>query len=435
MAPRRPNVILLTSHDTGRHVSPYGRATVDTPNFERLAAQSVRFSQAFCTAPLCSPSRAAIATGRHPHANGVMGLAHGGFGWHLHDDEQCIAQLMDAAGYETWLLAGQHESSDSARLGFEVIDDNFALFQLPEHLRPRLARREPDRPLFCQIGGFETHRGWEVFDTPPDDRKGVEVPPYLNEGPETRKEMARFQGAVKLFDRGVGQLLDLLDEFDLVDNTILIVTTDHGIAMPRAKSTLYDPGLETLLFMRYPDGGWGADRVEDALLSNVDLMPTILDACGIELPDHLHGVSHKNRLEGGDAPREAIFAEKSYHEFYDLMRCVRTDRYKYICNFHRGPAVPLASDFAGRGAHLELGTRYTDGRPDEELYDLRADPHERKNLARSEERSDILHEMRQRLARWMTQTQDPLRDGPIPSPTYRRMVGRLFATACDPLTA
>lgn len=427
MPDERPNVVLLTSHDTGRHVSPYGFDTVDTPNFERLAAESVQFNNAYCTAPLCSPSRAAIATGRHPHANGVMGLVHGNFGWDLHNDEKCIAQLMRAAGYETWLMAGQHECTDSARLGFEVIDDNHPLFKLPEHMKPRLDQRDPGRPLFCQIGGFETHRGWEVFDTPPDDSKGVHVPPYLNDGPETRAELAQFQGAVKLFDRGVGQLLDMLEEAGMVENTILIVTTDHGIAMPRAKSTLYDPGIETLLFIRYPDGGWGAGRTEDGLVSNVDLLPTLLEACGIDAPPNLHGVSFKGLLDGQTAPRDAIFAEKNFHEFYDPMRCVRTDRYKYVCNFHRGPSLPLASDFAGRGAHLELGDRYGGARPDEELYDLEQDPDEMTNLAGRKELADVLKDMRRRLGQWMLETDDPLRHGPIESPTHRRSVERLFA--------
>lgn len=422
----RPNVVLLVSHDTGCHVSPYGVPTVDTPNFERLAAESVRFDSAFCTAPLCSPSRAGIVTGRHSHANGVFGLVHGGFGWDLHPDERTIGQLMGEAGYETWLMAGQHEAPDSKRLGFEGIDDNFALFDLPDHMRPRLAGRDANRPLFCQIGGFETHRGWEVFDTPPDDSKGVWVPPYLNDGPQTRAELAQFQGAVKLFDRGVGQLMDLLDEAGLAENTILIVTTDHGIAMPRAKSTLYDAGIKTLLFMRYPRAGWGAGRVERGLVSNVDLLPTILDCSGIDPPENLHGVSFRSTLEGGAGPRDAVFAEKNYHEYYDPMRCVRTDRYKYICNFHRGLSLPVASDFAGKGAHRELADRYAGPRPDEELYDLQADPDEMTNLAGKAASADVLDDMRRRLARWMDQTDDPLRDGPIPSPTYHRTLERLF---------
>lgn len=427
MSERRPNVILLVSHDTGKHVSPYGVETVDTPNFERLADESVQFNRAFGATPLCSPSRAALVTGRHPHANGVLGLVHGTFGWDLHETERPIAALMGEAGYETWLMAGQHECSSSARLGFEVIDDNHPLFKLPEHMGPRLAERDDDRPLFCQIGGFETHRGWEVFDTPPDDSKGVWVPPYLNDGPGTREELAQFQGAVKLFDRGVGQLMDMLEAHGMVEDTILIVTTDHGIAMPRAKSTLYDPGIETLLFMRYPAGGWGAGRVEEGLVSNVDLLPTVLDCCGVAAPAGLHGESFRGLLERGEpAPREVVFAEKNFHEYYDPMRCVRSERYKYVCNFHRGPSLPVASDFAGRGAHLEVADRYTAPRPDEELYDLASDPDEMKNVASKPEMAEVLRDMRRRLAQWMVDTDDPLRHGPIESPTHRRTIERLF---------
>jgi len=239
--------------------------------------------------------------------------------------------------------------------------------------------------------------------------------------------MAEFQGAVKLFDRGVGQLLDMLEAHDMVENTLLIVTTDHGIAMPRAKSTLYDAGLETLLFMRYPAGGWGSGRAETALLSNVDLLPTILDCCGIEPPASLHGVSFRPLLEnGGPGPREMIFAEKNYHEYYDPMRCVRSERYKYICNFHRGPELPVASDFLGHGAHREVMDRYKGGHPDEELYDLAHDPDEMQNLASKPAMATTLQAMRRRLARWMIETDDPLRHGPIESPTQRRTVQRLL---------
>src|SRR5438046_2218278 len=116
--PQRPNIVLITAHDLGRHLNCYGIPSVRSPNLDGLAKQGVRFSNVFCAAPQCSPSRAAIATGRYPHNNGVMGLCHGDFNWDLNGDEQTIGNLLRDAEYHTALLAIQHESSHPERLGF-----------------------------------------------------------------------------------------------------------------------------------------------------------------------------------------------------------------------------------------------------------------------------------------------------------------------------
>ncbi len=428
--PRRPNVIMLITHDTGQHISPYGVEAADTPNCERLAAESTLFSNSFCTAPQCSPSRAAAVTGRYPHANGVMGLTHADFAWAMHEEEKPIGKIFGPAGYQTWLLAGQHEAPDPHTLGFDVVDANHHLLDVPQHFEPLLNERDESKPFYCQLGGFETHRGWEVFDTPPDERKGVWVPPYLNDGPETRKELAQFQGMVKRFDTGLGMLLDFLEKHDLAENTILVITTDHGIAMPHAKATLYDPGIETMLFVRWPGGGWGQGVVRQELISNVDILPTLLEACGIERPDNLHGRSFAPLLAGeAYEPNEHVFAEKTFHGRYDPQRCVRTERYKYIRYFEKSSLFEVPSDIYHHGADLELGRRYANPRPPEELFDVQADPHETRNLAGSAEHAENLKQMRDTLATVMRRTDDPLIAGPIASPFYRRAIANLFGEA------
>ncbi len=425
--PQPPNVLLLITHDTGQHVSPYGVETVDTPNCERLATEGVRFSRSFCTAPQCSPSRAAIVTGRYPHANGVMGLTHGDFAWDLNDDERPIATLFGPAGYDTWLLAGQHEARDVGKLGFDVVDANHSLLETADHMRPLLEGRDRHRPFFCQVGGIETHRAWDMLGIEPDDSKGVRVPPYLNDGPATRAELAQFQGMIKRFDDGLGRLMDLLDETGEAANTIVAVTTDHGIAMPRAKCTLYDPGIETMLFMRWADGGWPAGAVRDELVSNVDILPTLLSACGIDAPERVEGRSFLDLLDGGPGePNDAIFAEKTFHSRYDPMRCVRTERYKYIRSFEKTCIMEVPTDIYQFGAHAELGRRYADQRPAEQLCDLEADPDEMNNLAEDAECSEVLADLRGRLATWMTDTHDPLLNGPVASPYYHRAMRELF---------
>jgi N-sulfoglucosamine sulfohydrolase len=414
----RPNIILLTTHDTGQHVSPYGIKTVHTPNCERLASESVLFENSFCTAPQCSPSRASLVTGRYPHSNGTMGLTHADFAWSLHVDEQPIASLLGGSGYTTWLLGGQHETNDPSSLGFDHVDIGFTLLDLPAHIEPLLDQRDLRRPFYCQIGCFETHRPFDGHGTEPDDSLGIYIPPYLRDGPETRDELRKMQGLVRRFDTGLGQLLGILDDRDLCDNTILVVTTDHGIAFPRAKGTLFDPGLETMLFVRWPARFEGGLRRKE-LISHVDILPTLLEAIGVPCPDCIQGQSFLLLLEGKTcAERSEIFAEKTFHDCYDPMRCIRTRTHKYICYFEKSSLHPVPGDIIGGGANRELGPLSRQG--NEALYDLTSDPGEKINRVDDPDCREIVADLRRRLHRWMQETGDPLLEGPVASPFYER---------------
>ena len=421
---KKPNVVLFITHDTGRYISPYGVETVHTPNLERLAGESVLFERAFCTAPQCSPSRAALVTGRYPHSNGVMGLTHQDYAWCLNPDERPAAMLFGAGGYQTWLLGLQHETCDAYRLGFEQVDLGFGVSELPARLASALDGRDPSSPFFCQLGCFETHRPWTQPGIPPDSSLGVTVPAYLADGPETRAEVAAFQGMVRHLDRGLEPLLAHLDRRGLGENTILVVTTDHGVAMPMAKGTLRDVGLETLLLMRFPMGGWGQGRRIQELISNVDILPTLLEACGLGVPDRVQGQSFLPLLEGKTAQaRDVVYGEKTFHDCYDPMRCVRTKRFKYVRYFEKSSHHRIPGDIVNGGASRELGQV---ARPDaEELFDLEKDPNETRHVAEDEESREVCQEMRARLAEWMKSTQDPLLSGPVGSPFYWKSIGEM----------
>jgi arylsulfatase A-like enzyme len=420
-----PNVMVLVTHDTGRFVSPYGYETFHTPNCERLAAESVTFENAFCTAPQCSPSRAALFTGRYPHSNGVMGLTHGDFAWSLYPEERHAASIFSEAGYQTRLIGAQHENSDPEALGFDVTDLGDAwMDRLPARLERHLDERDPGRPFYFQLGVSENHRDWSARGTPPDDSEGVHVPPYLHDGPQTRAEMAQFQGMVRRFDEGLGDLLDVVESNGTAGDTIFVLTTDHGIAMPWAKGFLTDAGLETMLFMRFP--GRAAERREE-LVSNIDVLPTLLEACGLKVPARVQGRSLLPLLDGrSTAARESIFGEKTFHDCYDPMRCIRTRRWKYIRNFEKSSLWRPTGD-SMRGAYLELGPRAFGGRPAEELYDLQADRAERKNLAEEPGHAEVKEDLRNRLSGWMRRTCDPLLDGPVASPFYRDALAEVSA--------
>ena len=375
----QPNIILFISHDTGRHVSPLGIDTVHTPNCERLAAEGVTLANHFCVTPLCSPSRAAITTGRYPHQNGVMGLTsdHAG-AFDLNLDERHISQILADAGYEAVLCGFEHECRDCTRLGFErTLAGTGTWFNGGGDLRDQageldawLGARNDDRPFYVQIGCHETHQEWDAFDVEPDRSKGVWMPPYLRDLPEVREEMAALQGSVRRLDEGLGALLALLDRRGLADNTLLVFTTDHGIDLPRAKGTFYDAGLGTFGFVRWPAGALAVGSRVDSMTSGVGVLPTLLAAIGVAEPDNLAGASFLPALRGEPyEPRTELFAEKTYHDTYDPTRMIRTDRWAY----HRHFEVNIFCDL--RLATMTRRHYWADnwfrGRH-EELYDLAA---------------------------------------------------------------
>jgi len=422
---RRPNVLIYVSHDSGRHIGPYGVATVHTPHAERLAREGAVFESAFCTAPQCSPSRASLFTGRYPHATGVLGLTQPPFLWDLHPDEVHAAAHFAALGYETLLIGIAHETHSIPRLGYQFVSSE----QRAAHVAAELAQWLSERgdsalPFFAAVGVFETHRPFDRYGAEPDQSLGLTIPPFLRDTPGTRTDCAALQGMFRAWDEGLGNLLQVLDDRGLSDDTLMVVTADHGLALPRAKCTLYDPGLEIMLMLRWPDRLRAGQRFRE-LVSNVDVLPTLLEAAGGQVPDRLQGRSFWPLLQGERwTPGDAVFAEKTYHSFYDPMRCARTRRYKYIRNFEAGPGVEVPGD-------VILGPSYRDNiqarltprhHPPEELYDLKADPHECENMIDAPAVADVRAELRAALSRWMQETGDPLLQGPISSPTYRAAI-------------
>lgn len=429
MTSSRPNVVLFISHDTGRFLSPYGVKTVRTPTFERFAAEGVLFENAFATAPLCCPSRASCTTGRYPHQNGVNGLTSPLLGgWDFHPDERHAARLFADAGYESVLCGFELESPLWQNLGFSrAISGSGGWYNgggdLRNHAREIdsfLNERDGARPFFLQIGCHETHLEWTQFETPPDESLGVATLPWLRDLPDVRREMAEFQGAVARMDQCVGEMLRVLDGRGLAEDTIVVLTTDHGIDFPRAKGTLLDAGIETFLLMRFPRDGWSAGRRVSEMVSNVDVLPTLLDAAGIAMPDNLAGRSFLPLLRGEPfTPRDRVFAEKTYHDTYDPSRAVRTATHKYIRHFEVNIFQDLRLATETRRHYLRDDWRR---RHHEELYDLRSDPHERVNLATDPSQARLLKSLRSDLLQWMEQTNDPLLRGPVPSPHYASLL-------------
>lgn len=430
--PDHPNVVLFITHDTGKFVSPYGIQTVETPASERLAREGVMFRNSFCTTPLCAPSRAACVTGRYPHQNGVNGLTATPTGeFDFHPRERHAASIFSEAGYSTVLCGFEHETPNWKDHGFDRalsgdgghFNGGGDLRDHPVEINRWLNERRVDSPFYMQIGCHETHQKWKNEHTPPFDQKGVVIPSYLRDLPELREEMSEFQGSVNHLDTQLGRILEVFDSHQLTENTVFVFTTDHGIDFPRAKGTMYDSGLEAFLFIRFPGGGWPGGVVHDEMISNVDILPTLLDICGLQRPRNLMGFSFRNVVERGDAgPRTELFAEKTFHDTYDPTRCIRTERYKYIRHFEVNIFQDLRLATETRRHYFGVDWRR---RQSEELYDLHNDPGERHNLLHNSHYEQVLTQLRRRLVDWMNETEDPLLNGPMQSPRYRRELEEL----------
>ncbi|HEX9561932.1 MAG TPA: sulfatase [Candidatus Dormibacteraeota bacterium] len=402
----------MTTHDIGRHLHCYGVQSVASPNLDSLASRGVRFDLAFATAPQCSPSRASLATGRYPHNNGVMGLAHAGFDWELSPDAAHAAATFAGFGFETHLFGAQHVTQHPERLGFDHMHPSEAVEQV-------LAREPRERRLYLEINFDETHRPYPPPGPTPRD---LVIPGYLPAGREAAEEMTALEGAITRMDARAGRVLAALEKSGRADRALVVFTTDHGLAMPRAKCTLYDPGLEVALILRWPEGGIGNGVVSSELVSNVDVLPPLLEAAGGNAPAGIQGHSFLPLLRG-DAyePRESIFAEKTFHSYYDPMRCVRSKRHKYIRNFETGFAVEVPADIQQGPIFRANPSLYSTDRPNVvELYDLEADPLEEHNLAGSPNVRSLEEELSAELWKWMQATDDPLLNGPIASPRYRQ---------------
>jgi len=429
MMTNRPNILLVHWHDLGRHLGVYGAVGVDSPNLDRLAESGVRFDSAFAVSPLCSPARGALFTGRYPHANGLMGLTH--LGWEYHDQERTLPMHLRVAGYRTALIGLQHESSDVRRLGFDVVDE--CRDQNGRVERETVADRSvawiadaatSDRPFLLTVGFREIHRPYPADQYPPDELDATSVPDWLPDNGATRRDFAALQSAIRIGDRAVGRVLDALDQAGIRDDTWVIFTTDHGLAAPGAKGTLSDAGTGVALIQRFPTA-WGiAPGATDRLFSHVDLVPTILDRLGLPVPDDVQGSSHAPWLEDATVARsEPVFTEKNFHDAYDPIRAVRTDRFKLIRNSEQRPRWVISGDIESSLSRVGVGDDHLEHRAPVELYDLETDPLETRNLAAEPAYAVRVAQLDAVLHRWQAATGDPLLDGSIARPPDPRFGG------------
>lgn len=411
----RPNIILVLFEDLGPRFGAYGDPIAQTPNFDRIAAQSVRYIRAFTTSGVCAPSRAALITGRyqqtiaaqHMRTTSAPGFPPGGPQNYLAvppSEVKAFPELLRKVGYHTSNDAKTDYQFGEPFTIWDVSGDGADWSGRSEgqpffHMRTLLTTHESaiwpiDMTVTNPIEEFVVARNAEVFAdraarTDPDH---VEVPPYLPDTPEVRRDIATHYDNIAFTDAALGGLFDQLDSNGLLENTILIISTDHGDGLPRMKRSLYDSGLHVPLIIRYPNG-YGAGTINDELISSVDLAPMILSWAGIDAPDWIHGVDLAG--DDRDEPRDYVFAAQDRMDNeLNWRRAVRDDRFKYIQNLLPGdpyfeplpfrdsqPSMKSLWQGYEAGTLSDAARRLFEPLPMEQLYDTVSDPHEIRNLA------------------------------------------------------
>lgn len=410
------NIFIIHTHDSGKLFSPYGIA-VPTPNIMEFARDSITFRNCHTVSPTCSPSRGALMTGRLPHKNGLIGLAHRGFT--LNSTEVHLASFLKNHGFFSVLCGIQHEAVDCNSLGYQAVlgeltydmgspyNDMTAFdYMNANSLASFLNSYDKEKPLFVSMGFYNTHR---VFPTDyiSIDPNYLSLPNNIFDNEANRKDMAGFQQSVKIVDDCFGIVIDAIKRNGFYDNSIIIFTTDHGPAFPRMKCTLFDGGTGVALIIHDEEIKDGI-KICDDLISNIDIFPTICNLLSITPPNELDGISFitNNRV---NSHRTEIYGEINYHASYQPQRSIRTERYKYIKDFNpnRNQILSNIDECPEKKFLIENGIREINT-DTEELYDLFFDPNEQNNLANDLRYRNIVIDLNQKLIQWMKITDDPL---------------------------
>jgi len=427
--PAPPNILWITVEDMSPDLGAWGDDYARTPNIDRLAAESVRYTGAFATAPVCSPSRSTLITGVYATSLGTQRLRSR---FPIPAEIRGFPSYLRAAGYYTTNnVKTDYNTSDEARLIEESWDESSET----AHWRGR----SDGQPFFAVFNDMVTHQSrsmswsYEEFQekvqsrlSPEEihDPAGAPVPPYYPDTPVVRKTLARYYDCISVMDQDVGRILAELEEDGLAEDTIVFFFSDHGAGLPRHKRVLQDSGMNVPLLIRFPEkyqhlAPASPGETVDRLVSFVDFPPTVLSLLGIGIPEYMEGDAFLGAAAG--EPREYVFgARDRIDEAYDLARSVRDHEYLYIRTYmpHLSYNQPsaysdtadirkeierLAADGRLEGAQLAYAGPL---RPREELYAVQQDPHQIENLVYSDARQEDLSRMRQELTRWIRDTHD-----------------------------
>ncbi|WP_068139573.1 sulfatase family protein [Roseimaritima ulvae] len=473
------NIIFFVTDDESPTLGCYGDQVAVTPAIDALAADGVLFRNAFATTASCSASRSVIMSGLHNHKNGQYGHQHHFHKFASYHDVVSLAlpRVLQQQGYRTAHIGKYHVAPEAVYHFENYLKGNSRnAVELAEKCRDFI-EQDDERPFFIYLGTSDPHRGGGVdknseldlkpnlFGNKPNrgafpgveevfyDPATVPVPPFLTDSPETRAELAEYYQSCSRIDQGVARLVEILKAADLYDKTLIVFTSDHGMAFAGGKTTVYEAGLRVPFVVRNPYVETRGVQT-DALVSHIDITPSLLDfADGLDESTNgpkkwvnpntfwksreeaqrdnrsggnqfrsYHGKSWLHLLENPEETHwETIFASHTFHEItmYYPMRVVRDKQYKLIWNIAHGLPYPFASDLwvasswqaqFQQGPDAPYGLKTVDQyihRPAFELYDIQTDPHEAHNLALDPAYEKVLKEYQAKLKAQQKQLEDP----------------------------
>jgi len=447
----RMNALLITADDLGIQLSCYGDSIAHTPRIDELAARSTLFKTAYVSQASCSPSRSTMFTGLYPHGNGHYGLANANVGFQVHEEliENLLPNVLKRSGYRTGIIGKLHVNPED-RFQFDLnTKEGFGQRDVRKQLQfaREFIEAAGDEPWFLMFNLFDPHvqrdrlpDGSRSPQYLPDQVQGLpetplsadDVPAWPWQGidtPEQRTKIAGYYNCVHRIDVAIGKLMDILQESGNGDNTLIIFLGDHGPPFTRGKTSCYEAGLRVPFIVNWP--GLSEPGISDRLVGSIDIYPTILDAAGIDAPTGLHGRSLKTVLQGTthDNWRDTLVAEFHYHGASPFFprRAITDGRYKLIHNLLAGQATPTNAVDGDRAWHLAQELPHTHPArnalqrladpPEWELYDLNKDPIEFANLAGEQTYTNVVERLKDSLAIWQEQTNDPFGD-----PAFRKHV-------------
>jgi N-sulfoglucosamine sulfohydrolase len=451
------NVIIFVTDDMGPDAGCYGNSVIKTPHLDTLAKDGIRMTSAFCTTASCSASRSVILTGMYNHANAQYGHEHSYHHFRTADNIKSLPVRLTEAGYRTARIGKLHVGPEEVyKFGLALPGNARSPVEMAENCRELIAAKS-EQPFFLYFCTTDPHRsgGGEGRDGEKErkadpfgnrprgypgvtevkyDPKEVLVPPFLPDTKACREELAQYYQSVSRIDQGLGRLMQILKESGHHDDTLVIFTSDHGIAFPGAKTNLYEPGMKVPMVIRgfkVPGSKFKVEEgtVCDAMVCHADLTPTILEFAGVreasakpQVGTQIQGKSFLSALRDEKAKGyDEVYASHTFHEItmYYPMKVVRTRTHKLIWNIAYPLPFPFASDLWDastwqdvyqHGPETTYGKRTVKAyihRPQFELYDLVNDPDEVKNLAGDPANAKLLEELKGKIKAFQKRTNDP----------------------------
>lgn len=429
--PRPPNLLLVLADNWGPHAGAMGDPMAVTPVFDRIAREGVLFTRTFCPVPSCTPTRSSLLTGRAAHQLADAASLHSKFV----RGHRVFTDMLQEAGYEVGFTGKGWGPGNFRDFGWATnpVGREYKSFEA------FLSQRDKRKPFFFWLGNTSSARhqwryepeGWAGLDS-----SRLVVPPQFPDEPPVRATLMAYYAAVRQMDHVIGEDIARLQKGGVIEDTIVVYTSDNGWQLPRGLANCYDSGSHVPLAVRW-GRRLGAGRRQDEFISLTDLAPTFLELAGVPVPPEMTGRSFADLIlgRGSAVPRDAVFLERERHANVrrgDLsypIRGIRTKDFLYLWNlrpdrwpagdpelYHavgpygdidQSPLKDLIVGGAGRPDLAKYRQLAIEHRPAEELYDLREDPHQLNNVAAIETYAGVRRELRARVERWMRETKDP----------------------------